>query len=133
MGSAARFNNCRRSLATKGRVLAVAFSPDGRYVASGGLADLKVWDLATRRPRLDLAGHSEWIGAIAFSPDGRVIAAGGGEKTVHLWDAETGRPLRTLAGHTGAVNDLQFSPDGRSARIGESRRKHATFGSGHRP
>jgi WD40 repeat protein len=94
-------------------VYAVAFSADGKYLASGGWrGSLKVWGLADGTART-FAGLKGKIGAVAFSPDGRTIAAGGQDKVVKLWDVETGRELRALAGHTGIVKSIAFSPDGK--------------------
>jgi hypothetical protein len=66
--------------------MAVAFSPDGRQIASGSEdTTVRVWDAATGQHRKTLTGHSELVTAVAFSPDGRQIASGSWDETVRVW------------------------------------------------
>jgi len=97
-------------------VWAVAFSPDGRLLASGsGDGTVKLWDAATGTVRQSLEGHSDRVMAVAFSPDGRLLASGSDDGTVKLWDAATGTVRQSLEGHSGRVWAVAFSPDGRLA------------------
>jgi WD40 repeat protein len=94
-------------------VRAVAFSPDGRRLASAGNdAKVLLWDLATATRAHTLEGHTDAVGAVAFRPDGKVLASAGADGTVRLWDAADGHALTTLRAHAGKVEAVAFSPDG---------------------
>ncbi len=97
----------------EGAVFSVAFSPDGRRLATGsGDGTGRVWDLRTGRQLLTLVGHSGQIFHVDFSADGARLATGSTDGTARLWDAETGEEIMVLSGHTAAVGNLSFSPDG---------------------
>jgi hypothetical protein len=71
-----------------GFVIGVAFSPDGRRIASASLDQtVKVWDAGSGQETLTLTGHSDSVNGVAFSPDGRRIASASADKTVKIWDA----------------------------------------------
>lgn len=104
---------------------ALAFSPDGRTLASGAgdfakenpPGEAKLWDVATRSARASLPGHTDLVRTVAFSPDGATLATGGDDKTVRLWDPAVGQHRQTIDGLPFAARHVAFSPDGSTLAI----------------
>jgi WD40 repeat protein len=93
-------------------VYSVAFSPDGKAVASASHdKTVRLWDAVTGAALQTLKGHSREVSSVAFSPDCKVVASASSDKTVRLWDAVTGAALQRLElGIT--TGTLSFSTSG---------------------
>jgi WD40 repeat protein/class 3 adenylate cyclase len=100
-------------LKESGPVYGLAFSPDGKRLATGGPEGIAaIWDMTTGKQLYSLAGHSRSIFSVAFTPDGSRLSTASGDERVKIWDTSSGKELLTLFGHTGRVFSVAISPDG---------------------
>ncbi len=92
-------------------VRAIAFTPDGKILASGSYdSTIKLWNVETGQCLQTITGHTSGIQSLAFSPDGSLLASGSNDKTVRLWNIFTGECLRVLQGHTNDITFVSFHP-----------------------
>ena len=101
----------------------IAFSPDGKTLASGS-ADktIKLWDVASGTERATLKGHSHSVHQIAFSPNGKTLTSGSADKTIRLWDVATGTEQHTFQVHIPWRYwvPIAYSPDGKTLASGST-------------
>ena len=96
-----------------GGVTKVAWSLDGKRIASGGDYTVQVWDAVDGGNAFTYKGHSSPVNAVAWSPDGKSIASGSTDGTVQVWDAVDGSHVTTYRGHSNSVWTVAWSPDGK--------------------
>jgi WD40 repeat protein len=99
----------------------VAFSPDGKVLASSQMHDNRIylWEVDrllagdVAQPAQVLEGHTNWVWSVAFSPDGTILASGSCDQTIRLWDLSSNQVRHVLTEHQGQVMDVAFSPNGK--------------------
>lgn len=102
----------------RGGVVAIAFSPDGRWLASGGFdGSVRLWDVESGKAIRSMRGHGREVTSLLFSRDGKVLTSGGRDNAIRLWDPTTANELQPRDGHDGPVHAVAVSPDGRTAAV----------------
>ena len=99
---------------------ALAFSEDGKILASSNPVNIQLWDVDTGTQLTSLKGHSHSATVLAFSTDSKILVSGGRDGTIRLLDISTGTELTTFKGHVDRVNILSFSPDGKMLASGST-------------
>lgn len=101
---------------TTGPIYSMAWSPNGRVLASAGYGQVKLWDAVTRQELATLTGHSSYVWGVAWSPDGSTLASASQDGTVRLWDAASLENTTVL--ETGWAFSVSWSPDGKYLVVG---------------
>ena len=103
---------------------ALAFSPSGRFIASGHRDGVKLWDntvnpkqqtddaIGDYQHTLEFREHKDYVSKLAFSPDGKTLLTGSKDGTIQAWDTATGSHRFTCTGHFEGTRDLMFNLNG---------------------
>jgi glucose/arabinose dehydrogenase len=101
-------------------VYALAYSPDGKTLATGtGAGLIQLWDAHSGLELRRLQGHREAVRSLTFSPDGKFLASSSLDRSVRLWDPGTGTVVRALGPFQRAAMRVAISPDSKSLAVGE--------------
>lgn len=103
------------------RVYEVAFSPDGKWMATasgdpGQFGSVKLWlaePTGGGKPVRDLLESIDCVFAVAFSPDSKLLAAAGADRAIRIWEVESGKEIAVIEDHADWILDIAFSPDGK--------------------
>ncbi|MBC8869737.1 MAG: protein kinase [Planctomycetes bacterium] len=107
------------TLEHRASINAVAFSPDGKVLLTGGWDNTaRLWDPKTGNAIGPPLIHDSVLRAVAFSPDGKVVVTHVNDGSAQLWDAETGKPTALSIKRQGYIRAVAFSPDGKTMITG---------------
>ncbi len=105
------------ALASRVFVTALAFSPDGKTLASAGgfgESDIRLWDAPTGQETGRLAGHTSWVSSLVFWPDAHKLASSSADQTIRLWDVNSRKCLRVMRGERAEIWRLVLLPDAKT-------------------
>lgn len=97
-----------------GYVSLLAFSPDGKILATGDdKGAVWLWEVGSGKELFNCKEHTDWLDALVFSPDGKILVSASEDQTIKLWDTSTGECLYTLQGHIDRICSIAFDPKSR--------------------
>jgi len=97
-----------------GRITAVAWSPDGKYIASASYdKTVLVWNATNGKQLLTYQGHNGRVNSVAWSPDSKYLVSASDDQSAQVWEATTGKQIRSYNGHNGPLLTVAWSPDGK--------------------
>jgi len=105
------------------RAVSLAFSPDGKMLATGHRADhaIRLWEVESGQLIKQINGHADTVVAMQFSSDdGNTLLTGSKDGTARLWNVSSGKELQRFAGDSAEVTSVAFSPDGTHLVTGHS-------------
>jgi len=92
-------------------ILSVAYSLNGKYIATGSLDHTTMlWEAKSGKQLFQLVGHNSEISEVAFSANSKFVITGSSDGTAKVWDVENGKILYSLNGHDGVVGGVAFTP-----------------------
>ncbi len=109
------YSNLAKSIFTQtlGAIFALAFSPDGKFLATGELnGKVCLWQVADNLLISTFLAHTSWLSAITFSPDSMTLVTSSGDCTVRFWDVRSGEALEILTIDNSQILSVAFNPDG---------------------
>jgi|GEM_PF-2404952 len=103
-----------KKLEEKQEVFSLAYSPDGKYLASGNKdSKIMIWDIDKQKMIKMVEGHKEKIYSLSYSPNGKYLVSGGLDSRIKIWDTSTWKVIKTIKNHVAGVRSIKYSPDGR--------------------
>ena len=100
-------------------VTALAWSPDGMFLASGsGDNTIRIWSIETHETLSVLNGHTEVVSTLAWSPNGEFLASGSADRTIRIWSVELGECTHALTGHDDFIRAVEWQREGSTVLSG---------------